>query len=53
MNTLTKFGLAGAMLASASFASATGIPWQTDLGKAQKLAKRLHKPIFVDFYADW
>lgn len=46
--------VAGSILvASLTVASADGIKWQTDLNKAMKLAKRLKKPIMVDFYADW
>jgi len=27
--------------------------WYTDLNEAQSIAKKLNKPLFVDFYADW
>lgn len=50
---LSTLGLATITLAACATAPAQQIKWQTDLAKAMRLAKRLHRPIMVDFYADW
>lgn len=47
-----RFLLPAALLATVA-AGADKIAWQTDFQAAQKLAKRLKRPIVVDFYADW
>jgi hypothetical protein len=50
---LKTFGVAAMVLATGALAHADGIKWQGDLNKAMLLAKKLKKPIMVDFYADW
>lgn len=33
--------------------AAEKIPWKTDFGAAKATAKKSHKLILVDFYAEW
>ena len=33
--------------------AAEAIPWRTDFAAAKAEAKKSHKLIFVDFYAEW
>ena len=51
----SRIGLAAGAFAfvAAQAPASEGIHWMTDLAAAKKVAKRLHKPIFIDFYADW
>ncbi|HLJ55315.1 MAG TPA: hypothetical protein VKT77_09755 [Chthonomonadaceae bacterium] len=44
---------AAALFVSAGAALAGGINWKSDFAAAKAEAKKSHKLLFVDFYADW
>ena len=46
---------AGALLFLSTVAAyaAEAIPWKTDFAAAKAAAKKTHKLMLVDFYADW
>ena len=51
-NAIAGTGAAVALFALSAQAAET-IRWQTSFTAAQATAKKSHKLIFVDFYADW
>lgn len=46
---------AGALLSQSSVVAhaAEAIPWKTDFAGAKAAAKKSHKLMLVDFYAEW
>lgn len=45
--------MAHAKPAQKAAAKSTGIVWRTNFDAAMKEAKRVRKPVFIDFYTDW
>jgi len=53
MQSTVKTMFACLTLAVVASANAADIKWNTSMDKALALAKKTHRPVFVDFYADW